>query len=180
MVGEHLYEILLAIALFMAVLPLLEWIGARRPAAVPGVYFAGFALLVAVQVWLVIVRPSRMGAAICGDQLLIANFWRCHSLRLSDLAEVRCIRGRTNWPLIEFTTADGQSTVVESADFRSLDLIASMLRARASPGLRIEPASDDPLFEFYGYNSVDFTTQTKDFVRSTQDGSWFQRQLRIY
>lgn len=178
--AEHLNEVLLAIAVLMLALPVLETVAARRSSAVPGVYFAWFALFVAVLAWLLVLRPGRMGAALCGDRLVVANYWRSHTLRLSDLAEVRCTRGRTAWPLIELVTLDRQSVVVESADFRSVDQIATMLQTPPSPDLKMEPASDDPLSELYGYNSAGVMTQTKDFVRSVRDGSWFRRQIRIY
>ncbi len=178
--AEHLNEVLLAIAALMLALPVLERVAARRSAVVPGVYFAWFALFVAVLTWLLVLRPGRMGAAKCGDRLVVVNYWRSHTLRLTDLAEVRCTRGRTAWPLVELVTVDLESIVVESADYRSVDLIATMLQTPPSPDLKKRPASDDPLFELYGYNSAGVMTQTKDFVRSVRDGSWFRRQTRVY
>lgn len=83
-------------------------------------------------------------------------------------------------PLVEVVATDGQVVVIESADFRSLDLIGEVLSASGARPLEVEWGSDDPLFPTMGYRSESLTAQARHLVTAVGDGSWFRRQFRVY
>jgi hypothetical protein len=179
--SEHFNEVLLVLLVYgVGLLPAAERVGASAPELVPWNFFTSALVVCLALGWLGVVRVRRVDAEVVDGCLRATNFWRYHEVELRDLVTVRCSRGRSSVPLVEVVAADGQAVVIESAEFRSLDLIGDVLGALAGRPIEVEWGSDDLLFPVMGYGSESLTAQARHLVRSVRDGSWVRRQLRVY
>lgn len=99
---------------------------------------------------------------------------------VEEAVEVRQVRGRTAFPPIEVSTADGAGFVIESVDFRSVDLVAEALKSGDGALPSVRRASDDLMFEELGYHAEPLDQQVRAVLDSVIDGSLVRRLVRIY
>ena len=178
LVNEHLVEVLVASATYWCLVQLAYWVISRSDRWNPALFFVVAGIYASCLLWLLWIRPRRIGIVVSGPDLLVTNYWRKHVVHLPGVVLVRHVRGRGSWPLVEVVAANG-AVVLEAVDSSHLeDVVEICLDAGGHPAA--EYASEDPLFSVYGYSLESCSEQIGRLRREMGDGIWLRRWFRVY